>query len=59
VTGTAPRRGCTSRANRPVVVIGAHDAIAVATPAISAPADVIVGEGDGYLDLAVSLSAPG
>jgi hypothetical protein len=42
-----------------VVVIGAHDATAVATPAISAPADVIVGEGDGYLDLAVSLSAPG
>ena len=42
-----------------VVVIGAHDATAVAAPAISAPADVIVGEGDGYLDLAVSLSAPG
>ena len=42
-----------------VVVIGANDATAVATPAISAPADVIVGEGDGYLDLVVSLSAPG
>jgi putative cell wall-binding protein len=42
-----------------VVVIGAHDAPAVAQPSISAPADVIVGEGDGYLDLAVSLSAPG
>ena len=33
--------------------------LAVATPAISAPADVIVGEGDGHVDLVVSLSAPG
>ena len=42
-----------------VVVIGASDATAVATPAISAPPDVIVGEGDGYVDLVVSLNAPG
>src|SRR5207245_11230662 len=31
----------------------------VAQPGISAPADVIVGEGDGHVDLVVSLSAPG
>ncbi len=32
---------------------------AVATPALSAPADQLVGEGDGFVDLVVSLSAPG
>jgi hypothetical protein len=42
-----------------IVVIGANDATPVALPGISAPADVIVGEGDGYVDLVVSLSAPG
>src|SRR6202043_3930966 len=42
-----------------IVVIGANDVPPVAQPAISAPADVIVGEGDGYVDLVVSLSAPG
>ncbi len=31
----------------------------MASPAISAPPDVVVGEGDGYVDLVVSLSAPG
>ena len=31
----------------------------VASPAISAPPDVIVGEADGYVDVVVSLSAPG
>lgn len=41
-----------------VVVIGASDATQVAQPAISVP-DVIVGEGDGYVDMVVSLSAPG
>jgi hypothetical protein len=44
---------------RGLAVIGASDAGATATPAISAPADVVVGEGDGFLDLVVSLSAPG
>jgi chitinase len=42
-----------------MVVLGANDAAPVAQPSISAPADVIVGEGDGYVDLVVSLSAPG
>jgi len=32
---------------------------AVTTPAISAPADVVVGEAAGHVDLVVSLSAPG
>src|SRR5262249_207636 len=40
------------------VGIGASDAPAVALPVLSAPADRIVGEGDGFVDVAVSLSAP-
>src|SRR6202022_111130 len=43
-----------------IVGIGANNALtSVAEPGIAAPADVIVGEGDGYVDLVVSLSAPG
>ena len=42
-----------------VVTIGASGATAVATPAVSAPPDLLVGEADGYVDLPVSLSAPG
>jgi chitinase len=42
-----------------VVVIGASGATPAASPNISAPADVIVGEADGYVDLPVTLSAPG
>src|SRR4029077_15774271 len=42
-----------------VIVIGASDAAATALPAVSAPPDVIVGERDGFVDLVVSLSAPG
>src|SRR5207253_3257156 len=45
--------------NKGVVVIGASGATAVSSPRISAPPDVIVGEADGYVDLPVSLSAPG
>ena len=41
------------------VTIGAHGAIAVATPLISAAPDMVVGEGDGYVDVPVTLSAPG
>jgi hypothetical protein len=41
------------------IVIGASDAPALASPAISVPADVVVGEGDGFADVAVRLSAPG
>jgi chitinase len=40
------------------VWIGASDASASSQPAISSPPDVIVSEGDGYVDLPVTLSAP-
>ena len=41
------------------VTIGASGGTPVATPAISAPPDVVVGEADGYVDLPVSLDSPG
>jgi hypothetical protein len=34
-------------------------ATSVASPGVSAPPDVVVGEADGYVDLPVTLSAPG
>ena len=40
-------------------MIDASPSAAVATPALSAPPDVAVGEADGYVDLPVTLSAPG
>ena len=42
-----------------VVTIGASGATAVASPNISAPPDEVVSEDDGYVDLPVTLSAPG
>jgi chitinase len=42
-----------------VVTIGASPAQPVDLPALSAPPDLAVDERDGYVDLAVSLSAPG
>ena len=42
-----------------IVVIDASPAAPVATPRLSAPPDVAVGEADGYVDLPVTLSAPG
>ncbi len=42
-----------------VVTIGASGAAKVTTPGISAPPDVVVGETDGYINLPVTLSAPG
>jgi Ca2+-binding RTX toxin-like protein len=44
--------------DRAVAIIGASDATAVSQPRISV-SDMIVGEGDGYVDIVVSLSAPG
>ena len=41
------------------VTIGASGATPVATPNISAPPDILVGDTDGYVDLPVTLSAPG
>ena len=42
-----------------VVAIGASDAGSSSQPGISAPADVTVGERDGFVDLVVRLSSPG
>jgi hypothetical protein len=42
-----------------VVTIGASGATAVSSPGISAPPNMVVGETDGYIDLPVTLSAPG
>ena len=42
-----------------VIAIAASGGTAVATPAINAPADVVVGQGDGYLDVPVTLAAAG
>ena len=68
-TGDLPSRNFTVTLSSPTdatigigtgtVVIGASGAIPVAMPSISAPPDVIVGSGDGYVDLPVTLSAPG
>ena len=41
------------------VTIGASDQAASSQPALSAATDALVGEGDGYVDLAVSLAVPG
>jgi Ca2+-binding RTX toxin-like protein len=43
---------------RGAAVIGASDATATSQPRISV-SDMVVGEGDGYVDVVVSLSAPG
>jgi Ca2+-binding RTX toxin-like protein len=50
--------GATLLDARGVAIIGASDATAVSQPRISV-SDMIVGEGDGYVDIVVSLSAPG
>ena len=42
-----------------VVTIGASGGTASSLPNISAPANTVVGEADGYIDLPVTLSAPG
>ena len=41
------------------VIIGANDATAVGAAAPSRSSDAVVGEGDGYVDVPVTLSAPG
>jgi chitinase len=66
--GAAPTRDFTVTLSDPseatiengtaTVTIGASGASAVASPNVSAPPDVIVGEADGYVDLPVTLSAP-
>jgi hypothetical protein len=68
-SGSAPTRSFTVKLGSPVnaaivdstgvVTIGASGAPAVASPGISAPPDVLVGEAGGYVDVPVTLSAPG
>ena len=58
VTLTAPS-GATVAYGTGVVTIGASGAAAVASPGIYAPPDAVAGESDGYVDLPVTLSAPG
>ena len=41
-----------------IVTIGAHGATALASPSLSLAPDLVIGEGDGYLDVPVTLSAP-
>ena len=42
-----------------LISAGVPCAAPVPSPGISAPADVVVGEVDGYIDLPVTLGAPG
>ena len=68
-SGAAPSRSFSITLSKPsnavitdgtgVVTIGASGGAPVAAPRISAGPDVVVGEADGYVDLPVTLSAPG
>jgi hypothetical protein len=51
--------GATIAGGSGLVTIGANGATASANPSISAPPDLAVNEGDGYVDLVVSLAVPG
>jgi Ca2+-binding RTX toxin-like protein len=55
---SAPTGGATVLDGHGTVLIGPSDATALAQPALSVP-DVVVSEGDGYVDVVISLSAPG
>jgi len=68
-SGAAPSRSFTVALSKPanatigdntgVVTIGASGATAVASPKISTAPNTLVGEASGYLDVPVTLSAPG
>ncbi|MCW5662668.1 MAG: hypothetical protein KIT35_02435 [Piscinibacter sp.] len=55
---SAPTGGATIVDGRGVAIIGANDATPASQPRISV-SDMVVGEGDGWVDVVVSLSAPG
>ena len=57
--GLSNASGATIADGSGTVVIGASDAAASALPGIFATADVVVNEGDGFVDLVVNLSEPG
>jgi Calx-beta domain/Fibronectin type III domain len=68
-TGSAPARSFSVTLGTPahakiadgtgIITIGASGGGKVTAPGISAPADVVTGATDGYIDLPVTLSAPG
>ena len=68
-SGSKPTRSFTLTLSNPTnatlgqvtatVTIGASGAGAVTTPTVSSPPDQLVGMGDGYVDVPVTLSAPG
>jgi hypothetical protein len=58
VTLSAPRNA-TIADGTGTVTIEASGGPAVSSPGISAPPDIVVGEADGYVDVPVTLSAPG
>ena len=57
--GLSTPSGATISDGTGTVVIGASDADASSSPSLSAPADLVLGEADGFIDLVVSLSEPG
>ena len=59
LTLSNPTGGATIADGTAVIVIGASDASSSALPSVLAPRDVVIGEGDGFVDLAVILAAPG
>ncbi len=59
VTLSSPSSNATIATGTDTITIGANSGSAVTNPGISAPPNVVVGETDGYIDLPVTLSAPG
>ena len=56
---SSPSSNATIATGTGTVTIEANNGSAVTTPGISAPPNVVVGAADGYIDLPVTLSAPG
>ncbi len=59
VTLSSPSSNATIATGSGTITIGANSGSAVTNPGISAPPNVVVGQTDGYIDLPVTLSAPG
>ena len=59
VTLSSPSSNATVAAGTGTVTIEANNGSAVTNPGISAPPNVVAGATDGYVDLPVTLSAPG
>ena len=59
MTLCAPSSNATIASGTGTVTIGANNGSTVTNPGISAPSNVVAGAADGYVDLPVTLSAPG